>query len=353
MLLNMKTKNTQLQPASTSFNQLQPASTSFNQLQQIFLVTLLLIGNNLFAQLKVLPGGKIGVGTDDVLGTKVHIHSDMINMGLKVSSNDPGAWGYVSQFTGAGPAVKAISVWQSNLENLFITCNGSLWSSTMWVFSDGRMKTKVVEIDNPIEKIMKLRGVYYYYKPVSTYSKVLGINVNDTNRHIGFIAQEVKLVIPEVVDTTSKGTFGVNYSQLIALLTAGVQQQQGEINSLKLQIKQCCDKANPIGKKDTLINLGKTNSTGLINQQFILYQNQPNPFSVNTSINYQTPADAKGINLLVFTMQGELVKTYSNLLTGKQSVQINGSDLKPGMYLYSLVANGNEIDTKRMILSEQ
>jgi hypothetical protein len=187
---------------------------------------------------------------------------------------------------------------------------------------------------------------------VATYSKLLGLNVNDTIRHIGFIAQEVKAVIPEVVDTTNLGTMGVNYAQLIALLTAGIQQQQGEINALKSQIKQCCEKANPIGNKDTLINLGKTNSTGIINQHYILFQNQPNPFSVNTLINYQTPNDAKGINLLVFNMQGELIKSYTNLIAGKQSVQINGSDLKPGMYLYSLISNGNEIDTKRMILSE-
>ncbi|MDZ4668759.1 MAG: hypothetical protein SGJ00_12890 [bacterium] len=74
----------------------------------------------------------------------------MINMGLKVTSNDPGDWSYVSQFTGAGPRVKAISLIQSASENLFITCNGSLWSTTSWIFSDGRMKTKVVDIDAPI-----------------------------------------------------------------------------------------------------------------------------------------------------------------------------------------------------------
>jgi hypothetical protein len=272
-------------------------------------------------------------------------------MGLKVSSSTQG-WGYISQFDGTGPTVKAISVTQNYLENLFITCNGSLWATGAWVFSDGRMKTKVVEIENPIEKIMKLRGVYYYYKPVSSYSKVLGLNVNDTNRHIGFIAQEVKAVIPEVVDTTNLGTMGINYAQLIALLTTGIQQQQGEINTLKLQVKQCCDKAIPDVKKDTMINLGKTGSTVSLNQLYYLYQNQPNPFTENTTIKYFTPNDAKGVNLLIFNMQGVLIKSYNNLLTGKQSIQINGSDLKPGMYLYSLISNGTEIDTKRMILSE-
>jgi hypothetical protein len=330
--------------------------TRTNQLQQIFLITFLLLTNVIFAQLKVLNGGRIGIGTDDVNGTKMHIQTDIENMCLKLTSNVATDWTYISRFEGFGPAVKAIAVSQNDVDNLYITCNGSLWSTNQWMFSDGRMKTRVKEIDDPITKIMKLRGVYYYYKPVATYSKLLGVNVNDTNRHIGFIAQEVKAVIPEVVDTTNKGTMGINYAQLIDLLTAGMQQQQGEIVALKRQINICCDKQSNVilPKKDSLLNLGKTNNTGnnLGLQSFILFQNQPNPFSVNTSINYQTPTDARGINLMVFNMQGELVKSFVNLSGGKQSVQINGSDLKPGMYLYSLISNGTEIDTKRMILSE-
>jgi hypothetical protein len=35
-----------------------------------------------------------------------------------------------------------------------------------------------------------------------------------------------------------------------------------------------------------------------------------------------------------------------------QSITINGYELQAGIYLYSLVVNGQEIDTKRMILSK-
>ena len=31
---------------------------------------------------------------------------------------------------------------------------------------------------------------------------------------------------------------------------------------------------------------------------------------------------------------------------------INGSELQPGLYIYTLVADGKEVDTKRMILTE-
>jgi len=49
-------------------------------------------------------------------------------------------------------------------------------------------------------------------------------------------------------------------------------------------------------------------------------------------------------------MQGLLLKTY-NSLTQNGEIQINGYDLKPGMYLYSLIVDGSEVGTKRMILT--
>jgi hypothetical protein len=57
-------------------------------------------------------------------------------------------------------------------------------------------------------------------------------------------------------------------------------------------------------------------------------------------------------SIMVFDMQGSLLKTYNSLSTGNGSLVIYGSELKPGMYMYSLIANGKEADTKKMILTE-
>jgi hypothetical protein len=46
------------------------------------------------------------------------------------------------------------------------------------------------------------------------------------------------------------------------------------------------------------------------------------------------------------------LQQYSINGKGKQSVTINGNSLEPGMYLYSLVIDGKEVDTKRMILTK-
>jgi hypothetical protein len=37
---------------------------------------------------------------------------------------------------------------------------------------------------------------------------------------------------------------------------------------------------------------------------------------------------------------------------GKQTITISGNSLEPGMYLYALVVDGKEVDTKRMILTK-
>jgi hypothetical protein len=51
-------------------------------------------------------------------------------------------------------------------------------------------------------------------------------------------------------------------------------------------------------------------------------------------------------------MQGKLIKTYSLTTKGDGTVEINASELQPGMYMYSLITGGKEVDTKKMILTE-
>ena len=51
-------------------------------------------------------------------------------------------------------------------------------------------------------------------------------------------------------------------------------------------------------------------------------------------------------------MQGTQLQQYNLTAKGKQEITINGNSFVPGMYLYSLVIDGKEIDTKRMILTK-
>jgi hypothetical protein len=49
-------------------------------------------------------------------------------------------------------------------------------------------------------------------------------------------------------------------------------------------------------------------------------------------------------------MNGILLKSFPINVTGQNQLTINGSELKVGMYIYTLIVNNKEVDTKRMIL---
>lgn len=55
---------------------------------------------------------------------------------------------------------------------------------------------------------------------------------------IGFIAQEVLEVLPQVVDQGSDGYYQVDYGRLTPLLVEAVKEQQNEITSLKAQLAE-------------------------------------------------------------------------------------------------------------------
>ena len=54
----------------------------------------------------------------------------------------------------------------------------------------------------------------------------------------------------------------------------------------------------------------------------------------------------------IYTMNSTQLQQYFVTGKGKQWVTISGSSFVPGMYLYSLVIDGKEVDTKRMILTK-
>jgi len=83
----------------------------------------------------------------------------------------------------------------------------------------------------------------------------------------------------------------------------------------------------------------------------VLYQNTPNPFTAQTEIRFSLPTDAPQAFIYIFDMNGRMQKQIP-VDPSQQSVTINGYELSAGIYLYSLVVGGQEIDTKRMILSK-
>ena len=56
--------------------------------------------------------------------------------------------------------------------------------------------------------------------------------------------------------------------------------------------------------------------------------------------------------LYVYDLQGTQKLAIEITERGENSVNITASKLPAGMYIYTLIADGKEIDTKRMILTK-
>ena len=83
-----------------------------------------------------------------------------------------------------------------------------------------------------------------------------------------------------------------------------------------------------------------------------LFQNTPNPFSTQTEIKYFVPENANNAVIYVFSLNGNLLLTKPISQLGNGGVTINGNELEAGMYIYTLAVDGQEVDSKRMILNK-
>ena len=83
----------------------------------------------------------------------------------------------------------------------------------------------------------------------------------------------------------------------------------------------------------------------------ILYQNSPNPFKEQTIIRFKLASDVQDASICFFDMNGKLLIKMP-ISSGMESVSIGGYELGEGMFLYSLIVNGQEIDTKKMVITK-
>ena len=83
-----------------------------------------------------------------------------------------------------------------------------------------------------------------------------------------------------------------------------------------------------------------------------LSQNTPNPFTEQTSIRFTLPDEAQNASICIFDMSGKMLRQIP-VSPSMHSITIKGYELQAGMYIYSLLISGKEIQSKRMILSKQ
>ena len=111
---------------------------------------------------------------------------------------------------------------------------GNVYAHNFWTPSDLRFKEDFIEIENALENVLKLSAKYYYYK-TSLDFKDRGF---PTSKQIGFIAQDLMKIYPEIVTEGKDGYLKVDYPKLTPILVEAIKEQNSEIKSLKKELNE-------------------------------------------------------------------------------------------------------------------
>ena len=164
-----------------------------------------------------------------------------------------------------------------------------------------------------------------------------------SNQHYGLDADQLEEVFPDLVYEDEDGTKSINYVEMVPILVQAINELKSEIDELKgndggsKKAKAQATGIDEMGENVTLLSLG---------------QNKPNPFGTSTNIEVSIPSDVQKAFIYVYDLTGKKLQQIDITARGKQTVTINASSLTDGMYLYSLIADGKVVETRRMIVGK-
>jgi hypothetical protein len=108
---------------------------------------------------------------------------------------------------------------------------------TAYYSSDARLKENVQPISNALYKLSQIRGVTFDWTQ-EEIERGGGEDGYFVRKHdVGVIAQEVEVVLPEVVAEREDGFKAVKYDRIVALLIEAVKELQAEVAELRSQVK--------------------------------------------------------------------------------------------------------------------
>ncbi len=118
---------------------------------------------------------------------------------------------------------------------------GTVTADSVIETSTRRLKENIQPIENPLELIQQLQGVRYDWKAE-----------RGGQPDIGFIAEEVGKVFPEIVAWEEDGinARGLNYGHLVAVAVEGIKAQQTEIETLR---KEKADMETRLARLEALL----------------------------------------------------------------------------------------------------
>jgi hypothetical protein len=195
----------------------------------VFVLSSLLFSVGAYAQIKVANNGYVGINqTSPEYNLDV---SGNVRIGDSWSSIFLGG-GQLYPLSGGSSLGTSGSYW-----NELYVFDAYFYNSPTY-YSDRKLKSDIRKLESTGDKLMLVMPMKYKMLP-----KLQGDMKTDSIMtekakvdQLGFIAQDVQKIFPELVTQDKEGTLGIKYMEFIPILVKAYQEQQAELEALKERI---------------------------------------------------------------------------------------------------------------------
>ncbi|MCB0629255.1 MAG: tail fiber domain-containing protein [Saprospiraceae bacterium] len=247
--------------------------------------------------------------------------------------------------------------------------------------SDKRYKSDIQELDAVLDRIRQLRPATYHMK-----------HDPSGREHIGFIAQEVAEVFPQMVyagpvGDTDEEAYTMNYNSMAVVAVKGIQELstqetlleekqeklEKEMSSLRAENQWLRDELQAMNttvqdlKKLLAVvaqvqeNCCQMSATDMVmpnlenkatsgEDRAVLKQNSPNPFDRESRIEFFIPEQAQEAYLTISDISGRILKQISLTQRGTGEIKLKVGDVPAGQHTYSLFVDDELIETRKMVV---
>ncbi len=233
--------------------------------------------------------------------------------------------------------------------------NGNIqYAGIIYNTSDRELKRDIKEFEYGIDEVVRLEPV--------TYNYVESASDNNATRCVGLIAQELDKVAPSLVkpftlkesssrNESSKEYLMVNESAIKYMLINAIKEQQRQIDEQQEMIEVLqSEMSNWMVQNEDQNRIEINLKNNQDEQVAYIMQNIPNPTHSKTNIKYFIPDNVEEALVRFYNINGSILKEVILTKSGAGVIELNLEEMISGNYMYSMIVDGQLIDTKKMVI---
>jgi len=264
--------------------------------------------------------------------------------------------------------------------NLFVNGEVIQPGNALWtVVSDKRLKKNISPLKHSLDILKEVEFVEFQYNGLA--------KTPTEEKYYGVIAQQVGEVLPNTVKTFSERLHpshknstellmfnpsdlmytGLNAIKELATVTEDQHEElvknlekekrknralENRVTELESKLEQLINSLAQNHSQETLYSNSVLLSAQISDK---LHPNIPNPLNHSTLIKYELSRASDKASILIQDTHGSVLQEImlpNHLKNGTVEFNATNAGLSPGTYIYSLVVNGEVVDSKKMIFVE-